>query len=73
MDSVYTRTVLDDLKLTSFRLADIDVAILDALRDKFGLRSRTDALRYAMRRTAEAEGVDVERLRAKPKRRKTAA
>lgn len=73
MKKSYTTTVLDELKLTAFRLGATDMAILDALRDKFGLRSRTEALRYAMRRTAEAEGVNVAQSKTKPKRRKIAA
>ena len=70
----------DTLRLMTFRLACVDRAILDALCDKFGLSSRADALRYAMRRTAEAERLDVTvskgdmaKKRATAKRRKKAA
>ena len=54
----------------TFRLAALDVAILDELRDKLGFSSRADALRYAMRRTAETEALDVVSKQAIAKRRK---
>jgi hypothetical protein len=49
-------------KLTPMRLVDDDVDLLDALKDKLGLASRTDVVRLAIRRLAEIEGV-----RSKPK------
>lgn len=56
----------------TFRLAVLDVAILDAVSGKLGLSSRADALRYAIRRTAEAENLEAKTPKAKPKRRQTA-
>ena len=66
----YTKGALDDLKLMTFRLAPVDVEILDAFREKLGLVSRAEALRYAMRRAAETEGVDVKAAKTRVKRRK---
>ena len=68
----YTNRALEDLKLMTFRLAALDVAILDAVSGKLGLSSRADALRYAIRRTAEAENLGTKAPKAKPKRRQTA-
>lgn len=68
----YTNSALEDLKLMTFRLAVLDVAILDAVSGKLGLSSRADALRYAIRRTAEAENLEAKTPKAKPKRRQTA-
>jgi len=65
----YTNRALEDLKLMTFRLAALDVAILDAISGKLGLSSRADALRYAIRRTAEAENLEAKPSKAKPKRR----
>lgn len=56
---VYVVSLPDALIPRAFRLAAVDLVILDALRDKLGLSSRADALRYAMRRIAEAEKIDI--------------
>ena len=44
-------------KITPMRLTEDDIAVLDALKDKLGLLSRTEVIRMALRRLADAEGV----------------
>ena len=55
-------------KQTAFRLREEDLALLEALMTKTGIASRTDVIRLAIRKLAEAEGIGV--LRPKPKRSK---
>jgi len=55
------------VKPVSFRLTPDDIALLDALQSKMGIVNRTDILRLALRRLADAEGVQAKRRTAKPK------
>jgi len=58
-------------KQTTMRLAAEDLAILDAIQESVGVFSRSDALRYALRYYAKAEGLGVagkEKPKPKPKR-----
>jgi hypothetical protein len=48
---------------TGIRFTDEDRAVLDALRAKLGLGSRTDVVRLALRRLAELEKVEVSKLK----------
>jgi hypothetical protein len=52
------------------RLAAEDLAILDAIQERVGVFSRSDALRFALRYYAKAEGLDVgtPKRPSKPKR-----
>lgn len=63
-DSVYTRGMVT--KQTAFRFTDEDLALLDALRSKVGVLSRTEVVRMAIRVLAEREGLKL------PKRTKAA-
>ena len=53
---------------TGIRFTDEDRAVLDALRAKLGLGSRTDVVRLALRRLAELEKVNVSKLKPAHKR-----
>ena len=53
---------------TTIRLGPEDLAILEAIQTKTGIFSRSDALRFALRRYAELDGIDFSA--ARPKRRK---
>jgi hypothetical protein len=53
---------------TAIRFTDEDRAVLDALRAKLGLGSRTDVVRLALRRLAELEKVEVSKLKPARKR-----
>jgi hypothetical protein len=53
-------------KQTAFRFTDEDLALLDALRSKVGVLSRTEVVRMAIRVLAEREGLKL------PKRTKAA-
>ena len=53
-------------KQTTIRLADADLAILDAIQASTGLFSRSDALRFALRKYAELTKLP---LPPKPKKR----
>jgi hypothetical protein len=46
-------------KQTAFRFTDEDLALLDALRSKVGVLSRTEVVRMAIRVLAEREGVKL--------------
>ena len=46
-------------KQTALRLTPIDLDILDALRLKTGIQTRTELMRLAIRRLAQSEGVDA--------------
>jgi hypothetical protein len=50
---------------TAFRLTDDDLTILDALQAKTGI-NRTDVVRLALRKLAEAEGIQL----PKPKKQR---
>jgi Arc/MetJ-type ribon-helix-helix transcriptional regulator len=56
-------------KLTTIRLAPEDIQILDAIQRHVGLFSRSDAIRFALRRYAEAEGLSSGKPRPKPGKR----
>lgn len=48
-------------KHTTIRFNAADIALLDALQAKFGLVSRTEVVRMAIRRLAELENVKTPR------------
>ena len=50
------------------RLTEEDLAILDAAQEREGLMSRSEALRHVLRHYARAEGIEVQKLKAKRKR-----
>jgi metal-responsive CopG/Arc/MetJ family transcriptional regulator len=55
-------------KLTAFRFSDEDLALLDAIQKYMGIRSRSDALRAAIRSYVRTEAIPVPRRKpAKPK------
>lgn len=54
------------LKQTAFRLTETDLDIIDRTTLKLGLTSRTEALRYILRRHADETGIDVPRRPKKP-------
>lgn len=56
-------------KQTTIRFAPEDLAILDAVLERTGLFTRSDALRYIIRKFAESEGITVVPAKAKPKKR----
>ena len=53
-------------KQSSIRFTDEDIAILDEVQHRTGLVSRSDALRFALRQHAIAEGFEC--MKPKPKR-----
>jgi metal-responsive CopG/Arc/MetJ family transcriptional regulator len=57
-------------KQTTIRLGDEDLAILDEIQRRTGLLTRSDALRFALRQYARAEGIPDQRptSKRKPKR-----
>lgn len=55
------------LKQTAFRLTEMDISIIDKTVKQLGLTSRTEALRYILRRYADETGV---KKRTKRKRKK---
>jgi Arc/MetJ-type ribon-helix-helix transcriptional regulator len=57
-------------KQTTIRFGPEDLVILDAIQDRTGLFSRSDALRYALRYYAKAEAIEVAKPKLKPKTRK---
>jgi Arc/MetJ-type ribon-helix-helix transcriptional regulator len=50
------------------RLTDEDLAIIASLQERTGIGNRTDVIRLALRRLADAEGVQLAH-KPKPKRR----
>lgn len=50
-------------KSTAFRFTDEDLALLDAIQQHTGIRSRTEALRAAIRGYVRAEGIEVTKKR----------
>lgn len=44
---------------------------MDALCERLGISTRTDIVRLAVRRLAEAEGINIEAMTAKLRRRRT--
>jgi hypothetical protein len=44
---------------TQFRFTPDELARIDRLRERLGLRSRIDALRVALNRACQAEGIDA--------------
>ncbi|MDX2054056.1 MAG: hypothetical protein SFV15_16775 [Polyangiaceae bacterium] len=54
----------DLLIQTAFRLGSDDLAILDAVKQKMGLVTRADALRYVLRQYSQANGLQP---KVKPK------
>ena len=57
-------------KQTTMRLAAEDLAILDAIQERTGLFSRSDALRFALRHYAKTEGVELGAAKPKPRKPK---
>lgn len=60
--------VMPTVKQTAFRLTEEDLALLEAARERAGVLSRTEALRYVLRVWARTEGVELKRGR-KPRKR----
>jgi hypothetical protein len=63
--------VTSDAKQTAFRLTAVELALMDALCDRLGIRTRTDIVRLAVRRLAESEGISIDAVTAKVRRRKS--
>jgi metal-responsive CopG/Arc/MetJ family transcriptional regulator len=49
---------------TAFRFSDEDLELLDLVQRHMGLRSRTEALRAAIRHYVRTEGLEAKRKRA---------
>ena len=63
----------NEAKQTAFRLTPLELALMDALCERLGISTRTDIVRVAVRRLAEAEGLSIDAIAAKlAKRRKVA-
>ncbi len=58
-----------NLRQLSFRLTPEDIAILDEAQRRYGLGTRTEALRYLLRQWEGAAEV-LERTTSKPKARR---
>jgi len=52
---------MTDAKVTAFRFADEELALLEAIQGHTGIKSRMEALRTVLRYYAKAEGVEVEK------------
>ena len=59
-------------KQTAFRLNDVELALMDLLCERLGISTRTDIVRLAVRRLAEAEGLSITAVTAKVRRRSSA-
>jgi hypothetical protein len=51
---------VSDAKVTAFRFADEELALLEAIQGHTGIKSRMEALRTVLRYYAKAEGVKVD-------------
>ena len=54
------------LKLTAFRLSDLDIALLGEVQRREGLVTAASAFRHLLRRYAKAEGIDLDTLTSAP-------
>lgn len=57
-------------KQTTMRLSAEDLTILDAIQERTGLFTRSDALRFALRHYAKAEGIELGGKKSAPKKPK---
>jgi hypothetical protein len=60
MNNESAQTVMAITKATAFRFTDQDLAVLDAIQNYAGLRTRTETIRMIMQHYVRAEGVRVE-------------
>lgn len=56
-------------KIQSIRLAPEDITILEEIRRRTGLLGLSDAMRWALRQYAQAEGIDFSKPKPKPKKK----
>jgi hypothetical protein len=57
-------------KIQSIRLADEDVRILEEIQRRTGLLGYSDAMRYALRQYARAEGIDMSAPKPRQRRKR---
>jgi hypothetical protein len=70
IDLVYTENVMVTATQIGVRFTDEDLALVAALQAKTGIGNRTDVIRLALRRLAQAEGVEIPPVSQRPKKSK---
>jgi hypothetical protein len=60
-----------EVKVTTFRLSDEELELLEIIQGHTGIRSRMEALRTVMRYYAKAEGLAIPEPNESPEKRGT--